>query len=209
MILVASLTLLYEGIYSPTSLSINILNLRIIATSKEGFFHSIAIMNSLCAILALLSLLLFTTTVESRIGAGGYKKNSIEKQPTPGDKTEKANCNENGKPNIEFEIVEFEPRPDATIYHGEIVEFEPRPDATIYHGDIVEFEPRPDATIYHGDSEVTESRTLKDKLESKAIGNMHPKDNGPKDKLPFEVKAKRHAFEEDFEPRPNVSVYKD
>ncbi|XP_024168212.1 organ-specific protein S2 isoform X1 [Rosa chinensis] len=192
-------------------------------------------MNSLCAILALLSLLLFTTTVESRIGAGGYMKNSIKKQPTPGDlrklvkeqfelhnadlsedKTEKANCNENGKPNTEFEIVEFEPRPDVTIYHGDIVEFEPRPDVTIYHGDfeprpdvtiyhgdIVEFEPRPDVTIYHGDSEVTESRTLKDELESKAIGNMHPKDNGPKDKLPFEVKAKRHAFEVG---RPNVSV---
>ncbi|XP_062025059.1 organ-specific protein S2-like [Rosa rugosa] len=182
-------------------------------------------MNSLCAILALLSFLLFTTTVESRIGAGGYMKNSIKKQPTPGDlrklvkeqfernnadlpddKTEKANCNENGKPNTEFEIVEFEPRPDVTIYHGDIVEFEPRPDVTIYHGD---FEPRPDVTIYHGDSEVTESRTLKDELESKAIGNMHPKDKGPKDKLPFEVKAKRHAFEEDFEPRPNISVYND
>ncbi|PRQ23674.1 putative organ specific protein [Rosa chinensis] len=153
-------------------------------------------MNSLYAIIALLSLLLFTTTVHSRIGAGGYMKNSIEKQPMPADswklvkeqvelnnadlsddKAEKTNCNENGKPNSEFEIVEFEPRPDVTIYHG--------------------------------DSEVTESRTLKDELESKAIGNMHPKDKGPKDKLPFEVKAKRHAFEEDFEPRPNISVYND
>ncbi|XP_062025295.1 organ-specific protein P4-like [Rosa rugosa] len=153
-------------------------------------------MNSLYAILALLSLLLFTTTVHSRIGAGGYMKNSIEKQPMPADswklvkeqvelnnadlsddKAEKANCNENGKPNIEFEIVEFEPRPNISIYHD--------------------------------DNEVTKSRTLGDEPESKDIGNMHPKDNGPQDKLPFEAKAERHVFEEDFEPRPNISVYND
>lgn len=139
----------------------------------------------------------FAIIVESRVGPGGYEKIVIEKQPTPedlwklvkekfelnsadnlsDDKAEKADCHENGKPKIEFEVAEFEPRPNISVY--------------------------PD------DSEVTGSRTLEDEPESKAIGNMDSKDNGPKDKLPFEAKAKNHAFEEDFEPRPDLTVYND
>ena len=54
----------------------------------------------------------FATTIEARIGAGAYKKNAI--------KAEKADCHENLKPNIEFEVVEFEPRPNISAYHADI-----------------------------------------------------------------------------------------
>ena len=104
----------------------------------------------------------FATTIEARIGAGAYKKNAI--------KAEKADCHENLKPNIEFEVVEFEPRPNISAYHD--------------------------------GSEVTESSTLK---------YVEPefKDNGPKDEHSLEAKNKMHAFDEEFEPRPNISVYND
>lgn len=53
----------------------------------------------------------FTTTLEARIGAGGYNKNAV--------KVEEADCKENLKPNIEFEVVEFEPRPNISAYHDD------------------------------------------------------------------------------------------
>ena len=89
------------------------------------------------------------------------------------EKAEKADCHENEKSKIEFEIAEFEPRPNISVYHD--------------------------------DSEEPESKTLKDIVGSKATaGNMNPKD-----KLSFEAEAKKHAFEEDFEPRPDVTMYND
>jgi hypothetical protein len=97
----------------------------------------------------------FATTIEARIGAGAYKKNAI--------KAEKADCHENLKPNIEFEVVEFEPRPNISAYHADI--------------------------------EVTES--------SDAMPES--KDNGPKDEHSLEAKNKMHAFDEEFEPRLNIS----
>lgn len=102
----------------------------------------------------------FTTTIEARIGAGGYKKNAI--------KAEEADCHENLKPNVEFEVVEFEPRPNFLLYHSDI--------------------------------EVTKSSDAKPETS---------KDNGPKDEQPFEAKSEKHSFAEDFEPRPNISVYND
>ncbi|XP_050363051.1 organ-specific protein P4-like [Argentina anserina] len=142
-------------------------------------------MNSLFTIFALLALVLVATTVESRVGPGGYEKIVIERIPEDlwklvkekfelnnvnnlsDKKAEKADCHDTEKPKIEIE----------------------------------EFEPRPNVSVYHNDSEV--------KGSSKSIDNMESKDNGSKDKLSFEAKAKTHAFEEDFEPRPNVSMYND
>ncbi|KAL6270130.1 hypothetical protein ACE6H2_027041 [Prunus campanulata] len=135
-------------------------------------------MKSLCAILALFSLLLFAKTIESRRDVGKYWKNVMKEQPMPqaiegllvdiSDSTpkQKGDCHEKvKKPFVEVEV--------------EVEEFEPRPSATSYHDD-----------------------------ETKA--EVSSKNNaGPKAKQSFAAKEDKQPFEEDFEPRPNLSVYND
>ncbi|CAL9021983.1 unnamed protein product [Prunus brigantina] len=88
-------------------------------------------MKSLCAILALFSLLLFAKTIDSRRDVGKYWKNVVKEQPMPqaieglhvdiSDSTpkEKADCHEKVKKNllVEVEVEEFEPRPNTTSYN--------------------------------------------------------------------------------------------
>ena len=91
----------------------------------------------------------FATTIEARIGAGAYKKNAI--------KDEKADCHENLKPNIKFDVVEFEPRPNVSAYHADIEvaeSSEAMPDQRD-NGPKAEqpfaedFEPRPNVSVYN------------------------------------------------------------
>ena len=70
-------------------------------------------------------------------------------------------------------------------------------------------EPKLNLWLYDDDTKMPKSRTLKDNLESKVAGDMNPKNNSPKDKFSFQGRAKKQAFEEDFEPRPSVTVYND
>ncbi|ONH91216.1 hypothetical protein PRUPE_8G099400 [Prunus persica] len=137
-------------------------------------------MKSICAILALFSLLLFAKTIDSRRDVGKYWKKVMKEQPMPqaiegllvdiSDSTpkEKADCHEKvKKPFVEVEV------------EVEVEEFEPRPSATSYNDH-----------------------------ETKA--ELSSKDNaGPKAKQSFAAKEDKQPFEEDFEPRPNVSVYND
>ncbi|XP_007201546.2 organ-specific protein S2 [Prunus persica] len=91
-------------------------------------------MKSLCAILALFSLILFAKTIESRRDVGKYWKNVMKEQPMPqaiegllidiSDSTpkEKADCHEKVKKpfvEVEVEVEEFEPRPNVSSYNDD------------------------------------------------------------------------------------------
>ncbi|XP_009374174.1 organ-specific protein P4 [Pyrus x bretschneideri] len=137
-------------------------------------------MKSLCATLALFSILLFAKTIESRGGVGEYWKTVMNEQSMPqaiggllGDvpdstpKKKADDCHENmKKPFVGTE--EFEPRPNVSSYHD-------------------------------GESKAENSTKDTDSL---------PKSQAFHDKKPFVAKEeKQSSFDEDFEPRPNISVY--
>ncbi|CAB4290196.1 unnamed protein product [Prunus armeniaca] len=130
-------------------------------------------MKSLCAILALFSLLLFTKTIDSRRDVGKYWKNVMKEQPMPqaiegllvdiSDSTpkEKADCHEKVKKpfvevEVEVEVEEFEPRPSTTQYNDHETKaklsskYNAGPKAKQSFAAKEEFGPRPNPLIYSG-----------------------------------------------------------
>ncbi|XP_021829915.1 organ-specific protein S2-like [Prunus avium] len=130
-------------------------------------------MKSLCAILALFSLLLFAKTIDSRRDVGKYWKNVMKEQPMPhaiegllvdiSDSTpkEKADCHEKVKKPF-VEVEEFEPRPSLTSYNDDETKaelsskhnagpkakqsFAAKEDKQPFEED---FEPRPNLSVYN------------------------------------------------------------
>ncbi|GAB4837923.1 hypothetical protein Ancab_027451 [Ancistrocladus abbreviatus] len=132
-------------------------------------------------VFSVLSLLLFTVTIEGRKDPGEYWKGIMNDQQMPeaikgfmhdGDQeTEKTkHCLD------QIDAVhhgdeksfdkDFEPRPNVSVYHGEVVPDEKK-------SFVKDFEPRPNVSVYH-DGVASEDKK---------------------------------SFAKDFEPRPNVSVY--
>ncbi|PQP95895.1 organ-specific protein S2 [Prunus yedoensis var. nudiflora] len=130
-------------------------------------------MKSLCAILALFSLLLFAKTIESRRDVGKYWKNVMKEQPMPqaiegllvdiSDSTpkQKADCHEKVKKPF-VEVEEFEPRPNVSSYNDDETKaslsskdnagpkakqsFAAKEDKQPFEED---FEPRPNVSVYN------------------------------------------------------------
>ncbi|XP_008236873.1 PREDICTED: organ-specific protein S2-like [Prunus mume] len=130
-------------------------------------------MKSLCAILALFSLLLFAKTIDSRRDVGKYWKNVMKEQPMPqaiegllvdiSDSTpkEKADCHEKVKKpfvevEVEVEVEEFEPRPSTTSYNDHEIKAKlsskdnAGPKAKQSFATKADFGPRPNPLIYGG-----------------------------------------------------------
>ncbi|XP_021829931.1 organ-specific protein S2-like [Prunus avium] len=130
-------------------------------------------MKSLCAILALFSLILFAGTIESRRDVGKYWKNVMKEQPMPqaieglivdiSDSTpkQKADCHEKVKKPF-VEVEEFEPRPNVSSYNDDETKaelssknnagpkakqsFAAKEDKQPFEED---FEPRPNVSVYN------------------------------------------------------------
>ncbi|ONH91205.1 hypothetical protein PRUPE_8G098600 [Prunus persica] len=186
-------------------------------------------MKSLCAILALFSLLLFVKTTYSRRDVGKYWKNVMKEQPMPqaiegllvdiSDSTpkEKADCHEKVKKpfvEVDVEVEEFEPKPNALVYNAVaakedkqpfVKDFEPRPNALVYNAFaakedkqpfVKDFEPRPNALVYNA-------------FAAKEDKQPFVKDFEPRPNAKFAAKEDQQPFVKDFEPRPNALVYND
>ncbi|KAL6270131.1 hypothetical protein ACE6H2_027042 [Prunus campanulata] len=134
-------------------------------------------MKSLCAILALFSLLLFAKTIESRRDVRKYWKNVMKEQPMPraiegllvdiSDSTpkQKADCHEKVKKpfvEVEVEVEEFEPRPNVSSYNDDETKAElsskdnagPKAKQSFAAKEdkrpfVEDFEPRPNFPIYN------------------------------------------------------------
>ncbi|OAY45865.1 organ-specific protein P4 [Manihot esculenta] len=139
-------------------------------------------------------LLLILSTTYARKDEGEYWRGVMKDQPLPEpiqELLQASPTSSDGKTDSGMS-KNFEPIPNASIYHDDIglqtknplsqthslQNFEPIPDVSIYHDDIgkkplnkesfaKKFEPRPDLTIYHNDEVFKEEKPSEEKSFTK------------------------------------------
>ncbi|KAH7517830.1 hypothetical protein FEM48_Zijuj09G0105900 [Ziziphus jujuba var. spinosa] len=143
-------------------------------------------MKSASAILVLLSLLLYFNTIESRKDPAEYWRSVMKKQPMP-------------------EAIHGLVQSDSTTLVPKRQDFNEKTDCHEKVKSFADnFESRPNISAKHDDN----TKTFSDNFEPTTNNSAyHEDDTKSKDDQNVGTKEAKPAFAEDFEPRPNLSVY--